>query len=198
MKEALEAILKTTPDSKYLLRQMAYVKGCTIATDGHRFLAVRQKLAKPPTGQYPNFPDDWLAYDGTRGVEVSALELLKFIGKSGPTCENCDGDGVVTRECGHCGQHEHQYTCNECYGAGITKRPVHIGPALVNANLLSDVLPLLNLEGTVRIEATDEVSRVSILATEWVCAVMPMRKQGVESPETKPRFEVVKQKEVSQ
>lgn len=179
LRDALDAIVKTVGESRLhkAMKRVVHIDGWTIATDGHRLLGVLGNHADPDASS-DGFPKcrEWLDGDRT-GVPVSPEAFAAFVGTipTPGTCAACDGDGYIMRDCEHC-EETHRCECRCDNGKErITARPVKVGKAVLDANLLADVLPLLTSDGEWNIQATNADDLVWIFAQEWTFIVMPLR-----------------------
>ncbi len=174
--EALNVILKTSGFDK--LKKSAVVGAFTVATDGHRLLALTGRHTdEAPHADFPlKAIAQWLEETPT-GSRVAMAALRDFIGSYvvPVTCDECDGAGTVSRGCVYC-EHSHRCECQDCDKGRVgTKIPVKIGKAVFNAHLLSELFPYLPEDGDVLICVLGESDQIRIYGDGWFYFVMPMR-----------------------
>lgn len=186
---ALDAVLKTAKDNPKLARP-AYIDGWSIATDGHRMFATIAPLGVHgvPEG-FPVKCREWIGEE--QGDGVDAEKFCRFVGEPRAviTCDDCNGDGSVACSCRACGN-AHEADCDTCGGRGMIgprNRLIRLGPALVNAFLLADVLAALKPAGTMRLH-TAEKDRCALSQADWRLIFMPMQ-QWTEGADKAPKWE---------
>jgi hypothetical protein len=171
------------------------------ATNGYRLLAVEGPLA----GENSQHKDStkttvrgWLDA-APSGVHVLTATLRAFIGGLPPKqrCKECGGRGRIERRgsCDHCGaDHDCGYECG-CDNGYVSRErnPLRLGPALINGNLLADLLPFIEDE-SVLVDASAPTEVVKVAGEGWRIFIMPMTHgEG----ETCPRLDLTTGLEVS-
>lgn len=154
---------------------MAKVGDFAVATDGRRLLAIKGIDAE----ERKDFPIvvPWINRE-PEGAEIPFARLVECAGEFQLTteraCDECDGRGNIRRMCDYCPE-EHDCKC-DCGGGRIVNRPksrtCNIGPAIIDLQMLSGVLPHLKSK-TVRIDAPGKTEKVMIFGDGWVFLVMP-------------------------
>lgn len=186
---ALDAVLKTAKDNPKLAKP-AYIDGWSIATDGRRlFATVALTVDGIPDG-FPVGCRNWI--EAQHGTIVDAEKFCAFVGepRKAIECDDCYGSGSVSCSCPKCGD-DHDSDCDRCDGTGLRgpkNRLIRIGPALVNAYILADVLTALQPKGVLMVHTTAE-DRCEISQESWRLIFMPMNQKTTEGGEDAPRWE---------
>lgn len=179
---AIQIILGKVSGSRFSIDRPCLIDGFTCATDGYRLLAVTGDFTD---GQEPRdkFPvascREWINATAEVTAVVSAADLMAFVGPiPSDKCTYCEGTYRKYIECERCDA-GHDCVCEHCHeGIALKERLMLLGPAVINANLVSDVLAALKPDGAVSISVPSKDDRIvmrgSINGLGFVFIVMPM------------------------